>query len=137
MIRVVDASVVIKWFVEEPGSAEARALLGRGDVLLAPSLLLVEVANVAWKLHRRGAITEEHARLLVDAIPRVLSHVVSTEDVGAALQIALQLGHPVYDAVYIALAEVEGALLVSDDRRLLAAVRGTRWEGRVEPLVQG
>lgn len=135
MIRVVDASVVVKWFVDEPGSTEARALIARGDVLLAPSLVLAEVANTAWKLQRRGAITAEHATLLVDAVPRVLSHVVPMEDLSGALAVALELDHAVYDAVYVALAEAEGAKLVTADTRLLSAVRGSRWQGSVEPLV--
>jgi predicted nucleic acid-binding protein len=50
---VVDASVVIKWLVFEPYSTEARQILSdyqAGDLtLLAPDLLLAEVANIIWK----------------------------------------------------------------------------------------
>ena len=42
---VVDASVAVKWLVEEPGSAEARELLAGEDSLLAPDLLVPEVCN--------------------------------------------------------------------------------------------
>ena len=52
---VVDASVAIKWVVDEPGLA-AAALLLDGRPLHAPSLLFVEAANAFWAVTRRGAI---------------------------------------------------------------------------------
>jgi predicted nucleic acid-binding protein len=51
---VVDASVVIKWFVPEPGSAAARQLLGQDHEFYAPDFLFAETANVLWKKFRRG-----------------------------------------------------------------------------------
>ena len=45
---VIDASVAIKWVVEEPGTPEA--LLLRRHRLLAPDLLMAECANILWKL---------------------------------------------------------------------------------------
>jgi predicted nucleic acid-binding protein len=42
---VIDASVAIKWVVEETGPAAALSLL-RGPQLLAPDLLMPECANI-------------------------------------------------------------------------------------------
>ena len=56
MILVVDASVVIKWFVEEELHDEALALLESEHDLHGPDLLFLEVANVAWKKALRGEI---------------------------------------------------------------------------------
>ena len=39
MTLVVDASVACKWFVEEPGSADADKFLAGGDELVAPDLM--------------------------------------------------------------------------------------------------
>jgi predicted nucleic acid-binding protein len=44
-----------------------------------------------------------------------------------ALEIALNLKHPIYDCFYLALAEREGAALISADRKLIAA--GKRVKG--------
>ncbi len=44
---VVDASVVIKWVIEETGTQDALAL--RRHRLLAPDLLIPECANILWK----------------------------------------------------------------------------------------
>lgn len=53
---VVDASVVVKWFVDESDSPAARNLLqahaAGTDSLVAPDLLVYEVANVL--LHNRA-----------------------------------------------------------------------------------
>ena len=43
--------------------------------------------------------------------------------VQAALALAFELGHKVPDCLYLALAEREGALLVSADRKLVALAR--------------
>jgi predicted nucleic acid-binding protein len=53
---VVDSSVVIKWFVEEPYVVEAHRILEAYEtgtlLLLAPDLLYAEVGNIIWKKHR-------------------------------------------------------------------------------------
>jgi len=41
---VVDASVAVKWFFPEAGTAEAQQVLASGDRLAAPALIRVEVA---------------------------------------------------------------------------------------------
>ena len=53
---VVDSSVAIKWFVEEPYSAEAHRLLEAYEtgtlILLAPDLLYAEVGNITVEATR-------------------------------------------------------------------------------------
>ena len=47
MSLFVDASVAIKWFVEELRSEAARAVLGSGGPLIAPDLMAPEACNAA------------------------------------------------------------------------------------------
>ena len=47
MTLVVDASVAIKWFVEESRSDAARAVLTSGESLVAPDLVVPEACNAA------------------------------------------------------------------------------------------
>ena len=47
---------------------------------------------------------------------------------------AHELGHPVYDCLYLALAEREQALVVTADRVFAARVGGSRWRNLVENL---
>ena len=44
---VVDASIVLKWVLEDPGSDVAEELLEKD--LAAPSLWLLRAANALWR----------------------------------------------------------------------------------------
>ena len=70
MSVVVDASVVIKWFVPEAGSDAASRLLASEDRLEAPDLLFAEIANAIWKKVQRGQLTRAESRLLVRDIEK-------------------------------------------------------------------
>jgi predicted nucleic acid-binding protein len=59
---VIDASIAVKWVVEEPGTASALSLLNQGR-LLAPELLVAECANILWKKVRRGELSKDEAVL--------------------------------------------------------------------------
>jgi predicted nucleic acid-binding protein len=132
---VVDASVAIKWFVPEPLQAQAWTLAAAPQDLIAPDLLLVEVVNIAWKKQRLGEIDAIVAREIARRIRRGLGRVFPSDAlIGPALDIALALRHPVYDCLYLALAERSGYPLVSADARLLRLIAGTRWHKRVLPL---
>ena len=119
MNLVVDASVAVKWLVDEPGSDDADGL--KVHDLWAPSLIRVEVANTLATLQRRGALTARYAEqafLLFQSAPvRIVEPEDSLER--AAVDMALRLGHPVYDCLYLAVARRLNATLVSADRRFL------------------
>jgi len=52
---VIDASVAVKWVVEENGTPEVLALRQRAR-LIAPELLVAECANIFWKKVRRNEL---------------------------------------------------------------------------------
>ena len=54
MRLVVDASVALKWFLDEPDSGLARGLITGGDELVAPGFLLLEAGNSLWLAQGRG-----------------------------------------------------------------------------------
>jgi predicted nucleic acid-binding protein len=135
MSLVVDASVALRWFIEAPGSPEASALLEGDDPLIAPDLVVPEVTNAAWKLARAGEITREHAERIAAAAPSSFTALLGAAGLAVrALSLALELGHPVYDCLYLALAEAEKTRVVTADERLLRRVRGTPWRKLVKPL---
>jgi predicted nucleic acid-binding protein len=59
---VVDASIAVKWVVEEEGTLHALALL-RQAKLIAPELLVAECANILWKKVLRDELSEDEALL--------------------------------------------------------------------------
>ncbi len=120
---VVDASVATKWLFEEPGSAEAARLRAPSYDLVAPDLMTLEVANVIWKRIRQGKLTGDAGRLALRALRVVPVRMRRTQTlVDAAWEIALRCNRTVYDSLYLALAMVLGAPLVTADRRFYDVV---------------
>jgi predicted nucleic acid-binding protein len=97
---VVDASVVIKWFVPEVHSDAARRLLEYSHQYVAPDLLFAETANAIWKKIRRGELSSEHGRRLVTDLGRVAVETVSCRALAIdAHALATRIGRTVYDAI--------------------------------------
>lgn len=136
MTWIVDASIAVKWYMRDEDSRTAALSLLEGDVPLeAPDLVVVEVANVAWKKVQRGEIPAVEARLIAIAVPRYLTALhASTTLIDRALEIALALGHPIYDCLYLSCAELVGGTLVTADQRLGRAVEGTPFDGLVRHI---
>jgi predicted nucleic acid-binding protein len=125
---VLDASVVVKIVVPEAGTAESVAAFERPVRWLAPRLLAVEVASALRQKAASGMLSSVDAiTALSAALDAVTDGVIGLADdetlANAALNLAITLEHKVPDCLYLALAEREGALLVSADRKLLTAAR--------------
>ncbi len=118
---VVDASVAVKWVVPEQGSKEAELLLDHG--LVAPDLLFAECANILWKKVRRGELTEDEAEIAGQTLEQADLTIVSARAyVIRATAIAVELDHPAYDGIYLAVAEALQLRLVTADDRLIRKV---------------
>jgi predicted nucleic acid-binding protein len=130
LICVVDASVVLKWFLREPDSATADSLLEKflnDEVeLLAPDLILVETASALWKrvVVRKEMSPDEATLIHRDLLSLPFSLIASETLTDAALQIALKHNHSVYDALYRALAIERRCDFVTADRTLANKLQG-------------
>ena len=134
MSLVIDASVALKWVLNEAGSDDADALLT--EELIAPSLWLLEAANALWRRAQRGEITQDEARERLDEFFNTpLTSIPIEDDLAEAAALAALLDHPVHDCLYLALAIRENAQVVTADRRFHAAAeRATVTRGRVRLL---
>lgn len=122
-VFVVDASIVVKWFVPEIHTEAARHLLTLPHEYVAPDLLFAETANTIWKKIRRGELTIEEGRRLVADIGRVAVETVSCRALAEdAHALANASGQTVYDALYVALAVRLNSRLITADERLKAAL---------------
>lgn len=121
-LLVVDASVVVKWFLPEIHSVAALRVAASGQAFLAPDLLGVEVANTFWKKLRRGELTNDEAARLIDDLQRLdITMAPHRLLLPAAFALAAAAGHPVYDCLYLALAHQNDCQLVTADRRFYKA----------------
>ena len=118
-VFVVDASVVVKWFVPEIHSDAARRLLTSPHEYFAPDLLFAEAANTIWKKIRRGELSIEDGPRLVADIGRVAVESVPCRALAEdAYALANASGQTVYDALYVALAVRLDTRLITADSRL-------------------
>jgi predicted nucleic acid-binding protein len=116
---VIDASVAIKWVVEEEGTAKAIALRS-GARLLAPDQLAVECANILWKKTTRGELTSAEASFAAELLEHCDVELIPMRGLmREAMRIALAISHPAYDCVYVALALANQSRLVTADLRLV------------------
>jgi predicted nucleic acid-binding protein len=115
---VVDASVAIKWVIDEPDSESA--LLLRRHHLLAPDLLIPECANILWQKVRRNELTEQEAALAARLLERADVDLAPMRTLlEPAVQWAITLDHPAYDCAYLALAITEACDFVTADEQLV------------------
>jgi predicted nucleic acid-binding protein len=120
---VVDASVVIKWFVPEMHSEAARRLLTLPHQYVAPDLLFAETANTVWKKIRRGELTSARGRQLVEDIGRIAVDTIPCRALAEdAHAMANATGRSVYDSLYLALAIRLNTSMITADDRLVAAL---------------
>ena len=130
---VVDASVVLKWVVSEADSEAAAAL--RADDLIAPSLWLAEVANALWRRVRLREITaDEASQRMSELAGAPVASMPLDPYVEVALKLGTELGHPVYDCFYAAVALARDTYVVTADRRFAAAAAVPWLAGRVRLL---
>ena len=119
-----DASVAVKWVVEEERSDQATALytavLGAGRAIVAPPLLPIEVTNIL--LRRTRSAHWRPLDLAAARLERFLDLPIAIHKPDDLHSRALALAHAfdlpaAYDAHYLALAENLGCELWTDDER--------------------
>ena len=136
---VVDASLAFKWLVSEENSDKARALsrswADEGIQAAAPYLMPVEVTNALHRRVARGDLSVEDA---IRLLGHLLASGIELRDVPdlhvRTLQLAGQLRQgAVYDAHYLALANVLGCEFWTADERFYSAaalvMQNVRWIG--------
>ena len=134
---VVDASVIVKWFIPEVGADPAKALLATSDELIAPELARIEVASAMIRKALRRELASTDVESALGAWFRALADgqvvlLPNADDLEAAAELALELEHPLPDCLYLAAAERLGVALITADRSL--ARRAARRSNLVQIL---
>jgi predicted nucleic acid-binding protein len=127
---VLDASVAVKWYIQEEFSVEARRFWGTGFDMNVPSFFAAECANVYLKKSlQRGEISFDRAR---ENLTDLLATPRTTHDAAdlalAALDLALERGQrkiAIYDFLYLALAIRLDCGYLTADRVFYDAIQPT------------
>lgn len=125
-IWIVDASVAVKWFVAEVDSDRAARLLDPSNDLIAPDLALAEIVAVLSRKVREGQMRADHANLIVAAVPNYFAEFVPFATLlNRGLELCLVAGHPLFDCMYLAIADARGLPLITADAKFAAKLAGT------------
>jgi len=128
---IIDASVGVKTIMREQWTENAEALLAglrqdRPALVLVPDLFYAECGNVVWKRSRRyGFATTIASQGLWDLVLLPLARVPTQLLLPNAMKWALERDITVYDATYVALAELAELPLVTADERLVRKLEGS------------
>jgi predicted nucleic acid-binding protein len=118
---VLDASAAVEWLLQTTiGQRIEQRLFVSGESLHSPHLLDLEVLQVLRRLLRTGTISTHRA----DEAVNDLAALRITRHAGFVLMSRiweLRDNLSAYDAAYVALAEVLGAVLVTRDSKLASA----------------
>ena len=130
-LTCVDASVVVKWIINEDGRDLALRLdddvRSSGGAFVAPAWIVPETSSAIYKRVRLGMFALEDAAALIDnleeiEIRKLLPPGLSRRAIEIAAEFELKW---IYDAFYVALAEIVGCDLWTADEELYTAVRDT------------
>ena len=120
---VVDASIVIKWLVDEDDSPLALALRAKQDAA-APDFVLIECRNVLLTKTRKKLLAPVDAMRAESGIGAVgLELLPSQSFLTKAFALALELAEPIYDCIYLAAAIALDRELVTADVNFCKAAK--------------
>jgi predicted nucleic acid-binding protein len=127
---VLDTSVAVKWYLPEDLHEQALGLARRvqtGEVeLLAPGTLQPEFFNALWQQHKRNNLPVDEVRSAWEQFALDPVTLYLAEDLmPRAAEITFETGVIVYDALFLALAEEVGTVVVTADSRLLKSLEET------------
>ena len=126
---VVDASVIVSGLADDGDDGDRIRARLRGQQLAAPELIDLEVASAWRKVVGRGVLDERRARLALDDLRALrLRRAPHASLLGRCWELRDNL--TIYDAAYVALAEVLRTTLLTGDVRL-ASAPGVRCEVEV------
>jgi predicted nucleic acid-binding protein len=118
---VVDASVVLPWFLPERFSVPARSLLEQNHQRIAPELLFSEVNHSLVRRVRSRVVERALANTAIATLAALVSIRASSYLALRAMELALRFERSAYDALYVAFAVDHSCQFVTADRALYDA----------------
>lgn len=125
---VLDASVALAWFLDNPVpnyAVHVRDLLLKGSRAIVPALWHLEIANGLAVAERRQILTATDVSQGLSDVEQLVAHALETDGkmvpVRRALTTARTYQLSAYDATYLNLASEENLPLASLDQSLRRA----------------
>ncbi len=118
--KVLDASVVVKWFSEEENSDKAinlkESYLNGEIILIIPILTKIEILNAL----RYKKNSEEYLKKVNEDLENLQIKIAEINNnlLDKAVEISLKYNLTIYDSIYVAIAQLYGCQLITADKEL-------------------
>jgi predicted nucleic acid-binding protein len=134
--RVLDTSVVVKWFFAEEGTDRAEIFLKELEEgaarAIVPLSLYYEFCNVLWVKRRKGLDEAAASAIWQELIQLPLEVVDGIGLLPQALAFSFRQEISPYDAAFVVLAQAQGCDFITADDVLWLKLRGAhRWVRRL------
>ena len=118
--KVIDASVILKWFSKEIDSDKALKLkeshLSKEFILITPEFLILEIMNALRYKEKDKNKVKEANKALQDI--QLNTKLLTKELIDKAIENSYEYNITIYDSLYIALAQFNGCPLITADKEL-------------------
>lgn len=119
MIVVLDASAGIEIGLGRDNSQKFKELLEKASKVITSDLYKAEVTNVLWKYVKIKLLTKDVAlQRLQYCLNLVDEYIDITENNQESLIESIRIDHSVYDILYLTIARRNGAILMTQDKKL-------------------
>lgn len=135
---VLDASVAVKLLSEEPDSDLAAARVASASLIVAPDIIMIEVAHALWKKDHTTPNAATDAQAAVAALAQMIDRLVPADALlPAALTLAHQLPHALYDCLYLAFGRADEVRVLTSDYKFATSVERAGLGHEIERLGAG
>lgn len=133
---VIDASVVIPWYLEQSLTPISLLFLQRLEHCQAPGVISSHVSQILWSYCQKDLLSGAVGAAALRHFRRAMNHKLtpSAHLADRALELSLELKMAPPLCLYFALAEQQEVDLVTAYQPFLDAARGTPYQSRVTDL---
>ena len=118
--KVIDDSVIVKWFSEEKDSDKAIKIkedfLEGRLILIAPYLIFPEILNALRYKQKNEKQLVRANKMLWNMSLKLES--INQDVMSKAIENSLRFNITIYDAIYVTLAQINGTFLITSDSEL-------------------
>ncbi|HWD42031.1 MAG TPA: type II toxin-antitoxin system VapC family toxin [Fimbriimonas sp.] len=130
---VVDATVLVKWYLPEMYSDECLRLLDSGQDLMTADVAVSQVASTFWKRVRTGELKAGEARRIVANLTRLPIRFVPMSVLApSAMELSSISTRTFNESLYLVLAMREETRLVTADHRWHTLLATGKLKGHIE-----
>ena len=111
-MRLIDSSVIVKYFSEEPGWGDVEEYLYEP---VSIELSMIELGSALLKKVRKNELDYKKAVVILERYPDTFRFIEERKHIGKAFEIAKKHNTSIYDAMFIAVALKNSYELVTCD----------------------